>query len=1001
MRHCVWKPFLIAWRTQRFGQHAATLLLICLTQGAFGETGDDWSKRVWQMEDGLPGANVTGIVQTPDGYLWVATQSGLARFDGTQFETVTIPVGKTQPTIRGILRDHAGRFWVAEGGGAIARFGKGKGRVFGTSEGLPDALVLRMIETTNHEVWVSYADDSVFRITPEDRIVRLSAVDGLNDDGTCSLTLDASGKLWFAKGLQYGFWNGTRFQPVGTVEERYPQILGAGKGGLWICTSTRVLRIESNAPPVTVAKFESDPDHRIRPSVLFEDFNGRVWIGTASDGLFQLDHTNLFKVETSQNKIHAIFRDREGSIWVGTDGGGLNRLFPKAVELRGRQEGLPFETVRSMSEDGKGDLWVVTQDGALTRLPAGDWASGQPVANWPGGLAHTVVADHQGAMWVGTYRRGLFRWQNGTFTKFTMQSGLAGTAIRSLMVDSRNDLWIGLENEQTVQRFHDGQFQSFKQPANTRAVRAITEDASGKMWFGTLDGRLLRLDDDKLMEVPQPGPDPPNPIRCLSATPDGSVWIGYAVYGLCRWKDGKFSHIDQENGLFDGNICSMMPDAAGRMWFASDHGIFYVNLAQLNKFASGAESSVRSIFYGRDAGLPGLQAYYGYWPGALSTKSGDILFPTHSGIAIIHPGHVRANGLPPNALIQAFSVDEKPLPIISGRSVKLPANHRKIEITFTAPTFTAPEQVHFRYRLTGWNEEWSEVEQRGLGAVFSRLPAGDYTFQVAACNSSGDWSDHLASLTFTVTPFFWQTWSFRILASAVLLVLIVLAVRHFMLRRMQLLLQSVEREATLQKERTRIAQDMHDELGARFTQISLLGELSRSALKEPDKARDFLGQISHVSQAGVKSLDEIVWAVNPRHDTLADLLDYTGQYARDFLAAAGIECRLDFPDPLPEGTVSGEIRHCIFLIIKETLNNVVKHAQATGVRMSFEKTSSGTRWLIEDNGKGFAVAPGSSLADGLRNIQQRAAALGGRAEILSSPETGTRVIVEIPLPAKL
>ena len=959
------------------------------------ERGEGWARRVWQTEDGLPAANVTGIAQTRDGFLWLATQSGLARFDGAHFEEIPIPIGRARPIIRVMLCDHAENFWLAEDGGVVVRFGAGTSQIFTSTNGLPDALALQMVETADHTVWICYADGSVFRITSDNRVARITNADGLKDDGTCSLTLDARGVLWFAKGFLFGFLSGSHFENAGTLKERNPQILGSRNGDLWFCTSSQLLKSTSNAVPVAVADFEGS-SNRVRPSVMFEDFSGRLWVGTASDGLFQLDHTNLFKIETSQNKIRTIFRDREGSIWVGTDGGGLNRMMPKVVELHGRDEGLPFETVRSMSEDRAGDLWVVTQDGALTRLPGDDWAGGQKIENWPGGIAHSVVMDQQGAMWIGTYQRGLFRWQDGQFTRFGKQNGLEGMTIRSLMVDSRNDLWIGLETEHLVQRLHAGQFQSFKLPANSRAVRAMAEDSAGQIWLGTLEGRLLRVDGDKLTEITQASDDPPHHIRCLRAMPDGSLWIGYAVNGVGRLKAGKFSHIGPEDGLLDGNICALMPDAADRMWFASDRGIFYVTLTQLNNFADGRSHHVQSIFYGRDAGLPSLQAYYGYWPGALATKAGDILFPTHSGIAVIHPDHVRANVMPPNVVIQSVAVDGRKIAPGEEHAAKLPPNHRKIEVAFTAPSFIAPEQVRFRYRLAGWNEDWSEVE-RGHQAVFSRLPPGDYTFQVTACNNYGVWNEQGDAFAFTVTPFFWQSWLFRILVVLILLAAVVAVVRHLSLRRVRFLIKQVEQEAALQKERTRIAEDMHDELGARFTQISLLGVLSRNALGEPEKALDFLGQISRVAQTGVKSLDEIVWAVNPRNDTLPDLLDYTGQYARDFVASAGLQCRLDFPDAPPNREVSGDIRHAVFLIVKEALNNVVKHAQATRVKIIFELAETEMRWRIEDDGKGFEQAPDNALDDGLRNIRQRAAALGGHAEIQSRPGAGTQVTVQIPL----
>ena len=973
------------------------LLVCCWLSGALaGEPGAGWSSRVWQVDDGLPAANVTGIAQTHDGYLWLATQSGLARFDGAQFEVVPIPVGRSRPIIRVMLCDHEENFWLAENGGMVVRFGHGQTALFTATNGLPDALALQLLETPDHAVWITYADGSVFCITPDNQVRRLTATDGLNADGIASLTLDVRGMLWFAKGLQFGYWNGRNFVKAGTVSERNPQILGSRNGGLWFCTSSQLLRMGSNEAPVAVASLSGDAN-RMRPSVLFEEFNGRLWIGTASDGLFHFDHANLYKVETSQNKIRTIVRDREGSLWVGTDGGGLNRLQPKVVELHGRDEGLPFETVRSMAEDLTGNLWVVTQDGAVTRLPGEDWASGEKIDNWPGGIAHCVACDRQGVMWFGTFQRGLYCWKQGKFSRLGLQDGLEGMTIRSLLVDSRDDLWIGLETEHAVQRWHAGRFQTFKQPAGSRAVRAMAEDAAGKIWLGTLDGRLFCVAGNQLLEVPLPAVDPAYPIRCLSASADGSLWIGYAVNGVCRLRDGKIAHIGHEQGLFDENICALVPDAAGRMWFASDRGIFYASLAQLNSVADGRMNRIQSIFYGRDAGLPSLQSYYGYWPGALRTKNGEILLPTHSGIVLVHPDHVRANGVPPTVLIQNFSVDGNKIDLAVKETATLLPTHRKIEITFTAPSFIAPEQVRFRYRLAGWTDDWSEVE-RVRTAIFSRLPPGDYTFQVTACNNYGVWNERGASISFSVSPFFWQHWLFKFLIALLLLTLVAAVVRHFSLRRVRQIMRRVEQEAALQQERTRIAQDMHDELGARFTQISLLGELSRNAIAEPDRARDYLGQISRVAQIGVKSLDEIVWAVNPRNDTLHDLLDYTGQYARDFANSAGLQCRLDFPDTPVNREVSGDVRHAVFLIVKEALHNVVKHAHATRVKIIFEVGDAGMYWRIEDDGRGFVPAPENAVDDGLRNMRQRAKALGGQADIVSRLGSGTSVRVEIPFP---
>ena len=956
------------------------------------ETG--WSSRVWQTEDGLPAATVAGIIQTPEGYLWLATPAGLARFDGLQFEKIPIPIGNPEPIIRVMVIDRAGNFWLAEDGGTVARFGKGAPRLFTSADGLSKALALQIIETPDRNIWVGYSDGSLFRITPDDQVIPLLNADGIKDDGTCSLTLDARGVLWIAKGYQFGFWNGDRFENAGMSIERNPQILGCSKGGIWMCTSSQVLKYVSNAPPLVMASFENNAN-RVKPSVLFEDFAGRLWIGTAANGLFQLQGTHLKKINTSQNRILTLNHDRENSIWVGTDGGGLNRLRPQALELWGRDEGMQFETVRSLSEDLAGNLWVVTQDGIVTTLSASNWDSGRRVGDWIGGMAHCVVTDKKGAVWIGTYQRGLFRWQDGKPSSFNTHNGLADNTVRSLLVDSKDNLWIGLERGHVVQRLCQGQFQSYFLPSDCRAVRAIAEDTSGLIWLGTLDGRLFYIKNGKVEEMDLP--DSEHAIRCLTATPDGSLWIGYAVKGISRLKSGKLTPIGLENGLFDGNICAVLPDELGRMWFASDRGIFYVILGQLNDFADGRATHVQSILFGRDAGIPSLAAYYGYWPGAVRTRNGKILFPTHSGIAIVHPDCVSLNTTPPRVTMKNFTVDGKTVAMKKeAGKIKLPANHRRIEIAFTAPSFVGPEQVRFRYRLEGWSDEWTEAGPLRM-AAFPRLPAGNYNFHVIACNNAGVWNDAGDAVAFSVTPFFWQNWFF--LSGVMLLVLtaLVLWVRHISLRRVRLMMWRVEQETVLQRERARIAEDMHDELGARFTQISLLGELSRNTLPKTGPAHDYLSQISQVAQVGVKSLDEIVWAVNSRNDTLPDLLDYTGQYAREFASAAGLQCRLDFPETPPAENVSGEVRHAVFLIIKEALHNVVKHARASRVTLAFESVNAHMLWRIEDDGRGFEPAPDNALDDGLRNIRQRAAALGGQAQIESRPGTGTQVMVRIPL----
>lgn len=967
--------------------------VIFLFCAAFCSTATPWFARVWQVDDGLPGDNVTGVVQARDGYLWLATQSGLARFDGVRLQRIPMPEGRPFPIIRAMLLDGEQRLWLAGENGLAICYSAESTRLFTATNGLSRFQPVEMALDGDGAVWITYVDGSVCRIAGE-TVTRFGKEHGLPASGVCSVTSDSRGRLWYAKAGQVGMFRDERFVALSKLDERYIQVQGARDGGIWVCAGDRLFKYDEGREPVELGRIIVDSG-LVRPAAIYEDEAGAVWVGTTTLGLFRHDGTNFNRIQTSHGRIRTIAQDREGSIWVGTDGGGLNRLRQQVVDVQGKEAGVPFDTVRSVCEGPDGALWVVVQNGEVAMHDGSEWKTISATPAWPGGQATCVARDAAGVVWVGTYSRGVYRWRDGEFTAVRRADGLASSSIRSMLADSRGNLWIAFTASNALQRFRDGEFESFPLPAGSRAVRAMTEAPDGSIWMANLDAQLLRVKDGEVIDETRRTDEPRRPIRCLAATPDGSLWIGYSSGGIGRLTNGEFTRIGTEHGLQDEAICSLMPDERGWMWIGSDHGIFRVSQKELTDVADGRAAMVRSVGYGEDDGLPSLQAYYGYSPGAARCRDGRILIPTHSGLAIVHPGRVQANPVPPPVIIETIMVDNHV--IAPGRgddALVLPPGHRKLEVTFTAPTFVKPRRVSFRYRLDGWDDEWVEAgEQRH--AVYSRLPAGKYEFRIAAGNNAGQWNEPV-SFGFTVEPFFWQTWWFR-LASILAFTGVVIAVaRYLSFRRLRVKLRRLESENALQLERARIAQDIHDDLGARMTQISLLAEMTQQALREPDKAAEHVAQIAGMSRQGIKSLDEIVWAVNPGNDTVQDLLDYAGQYAVDFLQAAGIRCRVDFPAASQPGDLSADVRHGLFLAVKEALHNVVKHAGATEVRLRVSVDGQTLRWSIEDNGRGFEQPPSDALADGLRNMRQRLSALGGTCAVNSQAGNGTRIEFAVP-----
>ncbi len=990
------------------GLLAGLLPLLSLRTSA---ASSPWLLRSWLSDDGLPGNIVSGVAQTPNGYLWIAADGGLARFDGVRFHGVPLPrtPGKRSSVTRLMMRAPDGSLWLGTDGAAAVHVSEW-GTVSETvTDGLPDSEPFSMTEDATGAIWMSFYDHSACRITGH-HVDTFNSASGLPGGGLIMLTTDAQGKVWFAQGGHVGVFRDDRFQVLTSFRETSTRLAMCRDGGMWICAGLRVLKFQEGSEPVELGRIRTTRSANLA-TAMFEDSAGNLWIGTSVGGLFHYAHQRIEHVSTSHQEIQNLTEDREGDIWIGTGGGGLDRLRTRVLELQGTESGLPFESALSVCEDTEGGLWATTQSGSLVRWHGNSWTAVPRDAGWTGVQATCLAPDPQGGVWIGTRSHGLFHFANGQFTAINEIQGLADGHIRALQPGPAGDLWIGTDGSPSLQLLRGGNLTSFDLPPEALGIRAMAVDTAGDLWIGTRGGLLLHLKDGHLVDETPGNGSISSAIRCLHTTPDGALWIGYSGSGLGRIKNGHYAKINTAQGLLDGNISQMMSDDRGSFWFAGNRGIFQVWRSELDAaFDSG--SRVRSIIYGRDEGLNSLQANYGYSPGALRSRDGRIWFLMRTGLAVMNADIVRDNPLPPQVVIEEMLVDGKPLPTSSAGTVlssdspptsettlRLPPDHHRLDFDYTALSFVAPENVHFRCRLEGVDEDWLDVGPK-RSATYQRLAAGRYRFHVLACNNTGIWNETGAALSFIVEPFFWQTWWFRVSTVAVFTFSIVAIVRYVSFRRLREQLRTLEEQASLHRERARIAKDMHDDLGASITQIALLSELAYQDMEAPQKAGPHIQKITGTARQVVKSLDEIVWAVNPRNDTLAHLMDYAGQYALDFLRAPGIRCRLDFPEIPPLRTIPADVRHNLFLAIKEALHNIVKHSRASEVWLRVNATDRDLRITIEDNGCGFERPPQDAWADGLRNMRQRLAELGGECAIESHAGAGTKITFTLPWPGE-
>jgi signal transduction histidine kinase len=332
--------------------------------------------------------------------------------------------------------------------------------------------------------------------------------------------------------------------------------------------------------------------------------------------------------------------------------------------------------------------------------------------------------------------------------------------------------------------------------------------------------------------------------------------------------------------------------------------------------------------------------------------------------------------------------------------VTIPAGKERLVIRYASLNLAAPDKGRFRYQLEGYEKTANERLGNVREAVYPKLPQGQYRFQVTACNEDDVWNQAGATLAITVLPPFWLTWWFLSLTTAAVLGMIVGSVHYVSTQRLQRQLAAMQQKEALEKERARIARDIHDQVGASLTQLSLLGELVESDKHHPEEVEGHARQIEQTALETTRALDEIVWTVNPSNDTLDGLITYVCKYAQEYLAVAGLRYRLEAPPQLPATPISPEVRHNVFLAAKESITNVVRHARASAVSLRLRLEAAGFTLEIEDNGRGLAgLDPkAAQTRNGLRNMRKRMEDIGGTFYMGPAPERGTVVRLTAPLP---
>jgi ligand-binding sensor domain-containing protein/two-component sensor histidine kinase len=942
--------------------------------------------QVWRTEQGLPTNAVIAIAQTPDGYLWLGTEAGVVRFDGVKFKTYD---RRNTPqlvndSVNAVAVDRAGALWIGTVRGLVRMAGDVVTR-YAAPEGFSDDSVRCLTEDRDGNIWIGTATDGLYRYR-DGTFTAFKTREGLVDDGVRALVVDRQGGLWIGGrgGLQRfkdgRFTTWTRKQ--GLVHDYVGALYEDTQGSLWIGTFAGLHRMTGGRLETFTTR--QGLSHNLISSIV-EDDRRNVWIATYGGGVNRLAN-GQFSSFTSRHGlpddfVSKMFLDREGGLWIGS--GGLNRLKDGPITAYGAREGLSHEVVRAVYEDAAGVLWVATHGGGLNRFDGRRFEAFGTRQGLPSDVVFALQGDGEGGLWVGCYDGGLVRLRNGRFVSHPDPELPKPTFVTGMVRRLSGDLWLGTFGG-GVKHFAQGRLRSItrKDGLSNDVVWALLEDRQGSLWVGTRLG-LNRLQDGVWSRYTTGQGLPNDTVYALHEDGQGSLWVG-TDGGLARFRDGRFTSFTLREGLFDDRIQQVLEDGAGQLWIGSSRGIFRVRTAELEEVARGLRPAVRSVAYGLGEGMRSVECNGGMQPSAWKGRDGRLWFATMKGLAVVDPRFVEEEAAAPPVVIEEAIVDGQPL---GPQPAETGPGSRQFEFHYTALSLRSPERVRFRYRLDGVDSDWVDAGVRRI-AYYTSLPPGRHRFRVSA-TAGGPWSEPGASLDLRVRPHFRQTpWFYALCMAAV-------GTAGFGAHRYRL-----RRLLELERVRTRIASDLHDDIGASLSRMAILSEVAKREYGAPAaRPEQKLDEIAETARGLVDSMSEIVWSVDPRHDDLESVVRRLREFAADVLAGAGLRWEVSVPPDLDGVKLGPEDRRHLFLLLKEAVHNVARHARASAASLRLELVRGTLVAEVQDNGRGFDTggtgAPPSG--HGLENMRMRAARLGAGLQVDSSPGGGTRVVLTVPL----
>ncbi|REL33562.1 hypothetical protein DYD21_09110 [Rhodohalobacter sp. SW132] len=920
--------------------------------------------RSYSIEHGLSESVVHSMLQDESGYIWLGTGFGLNRFDGVRFTQFYQEHGLPNNRVNELFQDYRGRIWIGTDSG-LAFYENGEIHSPEQFNSVNESVILSIVEDENRNIWVATEGNGLWRYDRQQRFENITHQHGYRNMQVRSLAITQDGMLWLGTSEGLFSFNGNTFRKYRS-QNGYPEVpmndMTVDQDDvLWIASNAGLIKKEGEEFQIF---HEAAGLNECRLNSVSITGEGSAWVSSDAGASYFDGHSfTNYTTEDGLNAVivHETMIDREGNVWLGTLGAGANIFLGELFQNYNVDTGITNNVVTGFEEDRLGNIWIATYGGGVLRYDGEEFEHFSESDGLIDNKVYTIFEDSQNRIWIGA-RAGLTIYENGEFTPLP-ESEFPFQTIRKVYEDEdTGDFWIATYNSGVI-RYDGESYEQFNTSSGllNNTVMDIKKDEEGDFWFATYGGVAV-LKDGMFEHLTIADGLPNNGVIHINIDVDGIKWFS-TFSGLAYYDGENVRSIISDNQ--SGTITYFsFQDQEEQYWVGTNRGLYRFNPVDFFSARTRVERLKSFKLFDQNQGLVANELNAG---ASFVASDGSVWLGTVEGLSRFFPDRVRINETPPGIEFEEVMMSGRQME--ADQSEEFNHDQNFFQVSFHGLSFESPAQILYEYRLEGLEDEWQTTRERTVR--YTSLPPGNYNFRVRSYNADGFRSTDEASISFLIKSPIWMQWWFLVLITAGIIGLIFFYYRFFKTRK----------QVDIERMRVQIASDLHDDVGSSLTELALQTDFLRAG-NVSDELRDTLKQLGDQSRKIVSSLDDIVWSIDARNDTAGDVTDRMQDYVNHVFRAGTPDVHYHFENIKMDDRLPVHVKENIYLIFKESVNNIAKHSNADTVDITFVYNGKNFELKVSDNGTQSNGKRKSG--QGLRNIELRSRRIGADVQIYNS-----------------